>query len=129
MAVSASQALFVGLGAVPGAWLRLQLVNRWEPAVPKKHWGTFAVNINACFALGLIHALNQGCVEGSGTQGLILLLGTGFFGSLSTFSTFMVEVLQELRAGRPLNAGVLAVVSVVIGLLAVALGTWLGTLG
>ena len=128
MAVSISHALLVGLGAIPGAWLRLQLVNRWEPAVPKKHWGTFAVNINACFALGLVHSLHQACTPNSATTGLILLFGTGFFGSLSTFSTFIVEVLQELRAGRSLNACLLSVVSVVVGLLAVAFGSWLGQL-
>ena len=128
MTVSASHALLVGLGAIPGAWLRLQLVNRWEPAVPKKHWGTFAVNINACFALGLVHALSRTCADPSGTTGLYLLLCTGFFGSLSTFSTFMVEVLQEFRSGSTLNAIVLMIVSVVIGLFAVALGSWLGHL-
>ena len=57
MAGSASEAVLVGLGAIPGAWLRLKVVNHFQPMVPKKHWGTFIVNVVACFALGLVLAL------------------------------------------------------------------------
>ena len=45
VAGSASEAVLVGLGAIPGAWLRLKVVNHFEPLVPKKHWGTFLVNV------------------------------------------------------------------------------------
>ena len=41
VAGSASEGLLVGLGAIPGAWLRLKVVNHFQPMVPKKHWGTF----------------------------------------------------------------------------------------
>ena len=61
VAGSASEALLVGLGAIPGAWLRLKVVNHFQPMVPKKHWGTFLVNVVACFALGLVLALNETC--------------------------------------------------------------------
>ena len=37
VAGSASEALLVGLGAIPGAWLRLKVVNHFQPMVPKKH--------------------------------------------------------------------------------------------
>ena len=49
----------VGLGAIPGAWLRLRVVNHFEPMVPRKHWGTFAVNLVAAFALGLVLGLER----------------------------------------------------------------------
>ena len=61
MAGSVPDALLVALGAVPGAWLRLRMVNHFEPMVPKKHWGTFTVNVLACFALGLVLALQETC--------------------------------------------------------------------
>ena len=124
VAGSAPEALLVGLGAIPGAWLRLKAVNHVEPMVPRKHWGTFLVNVVACFALGLVLALNETC---SASTGIALLMGVGFFGSLSTFSTFAVELLNELRAGQALTAVVLALASIGAGLLASALAYGLGT--
>ena len=124
VAGSASEALLVGLGAIPGAWLRLKVVNHFQPMVPKKHWGTFIVNVVACFALGLVLALNETCAS---SRGIALLMEVGFFGSLSTFSTFAVELLNELRAGQVLTALVLALASIGAGLLASACGYGLGT--
>ncbi|MEN9878292.1 MAG: putative fluoride ion transporter CrcB 1 [Cyanobacteriota bacterium] len=114
--------LLVSVGAVPGAWLRFRLVNHFEPMIPAKHWATFGVNLVASFALGLLVALNQRCAASQ----LLLLLATGFLGSLSTFSTFIVEVLLLLRKRAPGEALLLALVSVVTGLFAVELGLWLG---
>ena len=124
VAGSAPEVVLVGLGAIPGAWLRLKVVNHFQPMVPKKHWGTFIVNVMACFALGLVLALNETC---SASTGIALLMGVGFFGSLSTFSTFAVELLYELRAGQALTALVLALASIGAGLLASAVGYGLGT--
>ena len=126
VAGSAPEALLVGLGAIPGAWLRLKVVNHFEPMVPKKHWGTFLVNVIASFALGLVLALYEGC---SASTGIALLMGVGFFGSLSTFSTFVVELLSELRAGHVFAAAALALISIVMGVLAAAAGYGLGTYG
>ena len=123
VAGSASEALLVGLGAIPGAWLRLKVVNHFQPMVPKKHWGTFIVNVMACFALGLVLALNEICAS---STGIALLMGVGFFGSLSTFSTFAVEVLNTLRDRRWGEALLLAAGSVVGGLLVAAAGYGLG---
>ena len=126
VAGSAPEAVLVGLGAIPGAWLRLKVVNHFEPMLPKKHWGTFLVNVIASFALGLVLALVERCSE---STGIALLMGVGFFGSLSTFSTFVVELLNELRAGHVLAAAALALISIVAGVLAAAAGYGLGAYG
>ena len=126
MAGSALEALLVGFGAIPGAWLRLKTVNHFEPMVPKKDWGTFVVNVIACFGLGLVLALVQSC---SANPRLALLIGVGFFGSLSTFSTFAVELLNEWRAGRPFVSLVLALASIAAGLCAGGAGYGLGGYG
>ena len=122
------QAVLVGLGAIPGAWLRLRVVNHFEPMVPRKHWGTLLVNLAAAFALGLVLGLQRSgrCDPSVGTSPLILLIGVGFFGSLSTFSTFAVEVLNTLRDRRWGEALLLAAGSVVGGLLVAAAGYGLG---
>ena len=124
------EAILVALGAVPGAWLRLRVVNHFEPVVPHKHWGTFVVNVSAAFFLGLfsgLHALQlKACSGVDGTAPVMLLVGVGFFGSLSTFSTFVVELLNTLQSRQFLQFVGLMVFSLVIGLLAAAAGYQLG---
>ena len=124
------EAILVALGAVPGAWLRLRVVNHFEPVVPHKHWGTFVVNVSAAFFLGLfsgLHALQlTACSDVDGAAPLMLLVGVGFFGSLSTFSTFVVELLNTLQNRLFLQFVGLMVFSLVIGLLAAAAGYQLG---
>jgi len=116
-------ALLVSIGAIPGAWLRFRLVNHFEPLLPRKHWATFGVNITACFALGLIASLAGRC--GPDHQ-IGLLLSTGFLGSLSTFSTFMAELLQAWLAGLRRQTVWLMGGSVLAGLLAVVAGMIVG---
>ena len=124
------EAILVALGAVPGAWLRLRVVNHFEPVVPHKHWGTFVVNVSAAFFLGRfsgLHALQlKACSGVDGTAPMMLLVGVGFFGSLSTFSTFVVELLNTLQSRQFLQFVGLMVFSLVIGLLAAAAGYQLG---
>jgi len=117
------EVLLVALGAVPGAWLRFMLVNRLEPVLPHRHWGTLVVNLAACFGLGLLSALRD---QGQTPAALMLLLGTGFLGSLSTFSTLAAEIESCLRCGQRREGLRLAAGSVFGGLLALASGLALG---
>ena len=121
---SGSEALLVALGAIPGAWVRLLLVNHLQPMLLRKHWGTFVVNVTACFFLGLVFAQVERCGP---ITGLALLIGVGFLGSFSTFSTFVMEVLNELRASKYLPALVLMFASLLTGLVAAAVGYGLGS--
>ena len=116
--------LLVSLGAVPGAWLRFRLINHFEPLIPAKHWGTLAVNISASFLLGLLVGLNQTCPS----TPLLLLLATGFLGSFSTFSTFIVELLVLLHRQAKAASLMLAIASLVGGLFAVEFGLLIGGL-
>ena len=124
------EAILVALGAVPGAWLRLRVVNHFEPVVPHKHWGTFVVNVSDAFFLGLFSGLHayalKACSGVDGTAPMMLLVGVGFFGSLSTFSTFVVELLNTLQSRQVLQFVGLMVFSLVVGLLAAAAGYQLG---
>jgi len=113
-------ALLVAIGAVPGAWLRFRMINHLEPLLPKRHWGTFSVNVIACFSLGLIVGVEQGC--GAAVARLPLLLVTGFLGSFSTFSTFIGELWTALAQRQLGEALLLGVGSILGGLLALRLG-------
>jgi len=111
--------LWVVLGAAPGAWLRFWLVNRLEPWLPRRHWGTVLVNVSACLLLGLVMGL-----EGRGllSSGAVTLLATGFLGSYSTLSTFLAEVQRVLGKGELAQALGLATTAVLGGLLALMIG-------
>ena len=121
----ADGSLLVALGAVPGAWLRFRVVNHLEPLVPRRHWGTLAVNGIACFALGLLMALQNQC--GAGSQRLLLLLATGFLGSFSTFSSFMAELHASLRRDPAREPWLLLGGSLLLGLLLTAAGLAIGS--
>jgi len=123
--VALADGVLVATGAVPGAWLRFVLVNHLQPLLPRKHWATAGVNLVACLALGLLLSLGDGC---SDLHRLQLLLSVGFLGSFSTFSTFVVELLQALGEGETGEALWLAGLSVAGGVLALELGRWLGGL-
>ncbi len=75
--------LLVGLGAAIGAPVRfvcgsvLDAADRWP-------WGTLLVNLVGSFLLGVLSALALG---GAGTA----LLGTGFCGGLTTYSSLAVQ--------------------------------------
>ena len=120
-----ADAVLVATGAVPGAWLRFHLVNHLKPLLPRKHWATAGINLVACLVLGLLFTLGHGWKD---LHRLELLLGVGFLGSFSTFSTFVVELLQALGEGEAGQALGLAGLSVGGGLLALELGRWLGGL-
>ncbi|MGW5213574.1 fluoride efflux transporter CrcB [Streptomyces sp. NPDC004051] len=106
--------LLVVLGAVVGAPLRY-LTDR---AVQSRHdsvfpWGTFAVNVTGCLALGL---LTGAAAAGAASSHLQLLLGTGLCGALTTYSTFSYETLRLAEAGAVRHAAANVVASVAAGL-------------
>jgi CrcB protein len=52
-------------------------------------WGTFTANVTACLVLGLV-------LGASAPPAVTALVGTGFRGALSTYSTFGYETVQLL---------------------------------
>lgn len=114
-----SAPLWVALGAVPGAWLRHQLITRLTPCLPRRHWGTLVVNLLACFALGVMVAAGMASRPAIAWE---LLIATGFLGSFSTFSSLAAELQSCLTQGQRREALRLALSSVLGGLVALRLG-------
>jgi fluoride exporter len=119
--------LMVFLGGMLGAPLRFLT----DKAVQRRHdsvfpWGTLVINISGSFILG---ALGAASVHHHLPADLSLLLGTGFCGGLTTFSTFSFETVRLMEDGSLAEAGLNAVGSLALGLAAAALGygllTWL----
>jgi CrcB protein len=115
--------LVVAAGAAVGAPLRY-LTDR---AVQTRHesdfpYGTLLVNVVACLVLGFV----------TGRSGLstaaLALVGTGFCGALSTYSTYSFETVRLAEDGEWGSAALNVLASVGAGLAAASLGVWLGGL-
>ncbi|MDW3220017.1 MAG: CrcB family protein [Acidimicrobiales bacterium] len=65
---------------------------------------------------GILGAVTQGILHSNATRNL--LLGVGFCGGLTTFSTFAVEVAMRLDDGKVVDGLGVTLFSVVLGLLA-----------
>ena len=107
------QELFlVALGAVPGALLR------WQVALHSsdRH---LLVNVLGAALLGLLAGLPA-------APRRQLLIGIGFCGSLTTFSSWMLDAMRLIIAGQTFKAFGLIGLTLGLGLGAAALGFWLG---
>ena len=111
--------LLVVVGAAIGAPLRFatdRLVQaRHDTGFP---WGTFTVNVAGSFVLGLV-------LGATTSPEVVALVGTGFCGALTTYSTFGYETVQ-LAAGSRLLAAANAGASALAGLGAAGLGLAVG---
>ena len=98
------------------------LIEDWIPHDPDTWpWATFAVNIAGAILLGWLVTRLQERLPLSAYRRP--LLGTGFCGALTTFSTMQVELLDMLDAGNTGLALGYAVASIVVGFAAVTLVT------
>lgn len=113
-------ALYVFIGGGVGSVMRY-LVGLWigSAAFP---WATFAVNAVGSLAIGLF----GGWASRFGwSEPLCLALMVGVCGGFTTFSTFSKESLALAESGRWCAFGAYALGSVVLGLIAAALGYYL----
>ncbi len=117
----------IGLGAFLGANARYMLGSwfaaRYGSDFP---WGTLFINVSGSFALGFLLAfLEQRAIANPTFR---LLLGTGFLGAYTTFSTFSWETLALVQDGEYVQAGLNLLGSVGLGLVGVILGAAAGRL-
>lgn len=123
-------ALGAGLGAVCRAGLDRTVTHR--VGLTRLPWATLAVNIVGSLILGLMLGWSEQVATGPSAQQaesartLEIIIGIGFAGGLTTFSTFSWESWSLIREGR--TRGMLAYVAMTVGLglAAVALGMAMG---
>ena len=101
--VELNELLLVAIGAVPGALLR------WQVALQLQDRDVL-VNVLGAAVLGLLAGLPR-------APRLQLLVGIGFCGSVTTFSSWMVNAVKLITVGQPLEA---------LGLIGITLGLGLG---
>jgi CrcB protein len=112
--------LLVLIGGALGAPVRyvvdLMVQSRHDSVLP---WGTFLVNAAGSLVLG---AMAGAVAAAGGPHWLLTLVGTGFCGALTTFSTFSFETVRLAEEGA-LGAAVVNVAgSVLVGAAACAAG-------
>lgn len=83
-------------------------------------WGTLAVNLLGCLAIGMARAGVETADWGS--LELRTLVFSGFLGAFTTFSTFEADAMTMWNAGERVLAGVYLGGSVLGGLIVYALG-------
>ncbi len=100
----------IALGGAIGSVLRYLLVG--AIGAP---WGVAAVNVMGSFVIGALFVLIP-------REGWQLFLMTGLLGGFTTFSAFSLDTLKLFQGGQPQLAALYVLASVLLSLIAVALG-------
>lgn len=83
--------------------------------------GTLIINITGAILLGLVSSLNI-------SKNIYQLLGTGFLGAYTTFSTFMYEGFNLFQKNEKINAFIYILGSIFLGIVGYVIGFELGRL-
>lgn len=132
---TATQILLVAFGSSIGGLARWGVTlwfGRWFGAAFP--WGTMFINITGSFFLGwfmtiLTERLGAFRMLGLRADDLRLMIGIGFTGAFTTFSTFEYECHQLFGDGNGLAGAAYVALSVFIGLAAVHAGVVLAHSG
>ncbi|MEU4579098.1 fluoride efflux transporter CrcB [Nonomuraea sp. NPDC023979] len=110
-----------GVAGAPARYLIDSFVKkRAGTALP---WGTLAVNVIGSAVLGVLMGMTS---NGALPHAVLSLVGTGFCGALTTFSTFSTDTYKLLAAGSTGRALVNIGMNLVLGVAAVCLCYLLG---
>nr|WP_299384531.1 fluoride efflux transporter CrcB [Allomuricauda sp.] len=121
------QVLLVFLGGGLGSAMRYLISKPLNIVFHNFFLGTFLVNILGCLLIGII--LGISAKNNLLSENNILFLATGFCGGFTTFSAFAFEKHSLLKNSELLHFSFYTIASIVVGILAVAVGLWLSRLG
>jgi fluoride exporter len=118
-------AAFVVAGAVGSSaryLVDIAITERTRGALP---WGTLVINVTGSFVLGVITGL---VLDHGFPRNVRLVLGVGFCGAYTTFSTFTFETVRLLEEGAGFEALTNVAGTFLAGALAAAAGLAVATL-
>ncbi|WP_207896847.1 fluoride efflux transporter CrcB [Baia soyae] len=114
--------LLVGIGGFFGAISRFWISQRMNKPMPSFPYGTLIINLSGAFLLGLANGIHL-------SKPWILLVGTGFLGAFTTFSTLHWES-EQLKQAREWKKFLLYLgKSYTIGIFLAFVGYWVGQIG
>ncbi len=83
---------------------------------------TTLINLGGCLLIGIVWAILDAC---GAPKWLSLFAITGVLGGFTTFSTFSLETMKLLSAGRVAEAAGYVIFSVAGGIICCAAGLWI----
>jgi fluoride exporter len=119
--------ILIGLGGGVGAVLRFALQGAMQPKGSLFPWGTWAVNVTGCLAIGFLMALLTGpyVIRPEYRLGIV----TGVLGGYTTFSSFSWEAMQLVEQRQwglaLLYVGSSAIVGLVATFAGIRLSQWM----
>ena len=120
------QILLVFLGGGIGSCLRFLISKFSNQYFHSIVLGTFLVNMIGCLIIGIVLGFSIKNTYLSQNQALILT--TGFCGGFTTFSAFSAENYAMFKAGEFIQLSAYTLASVLLGIVAVAIGFWFSKL-
>ena len=120
----AMQCIYVALGGALGAVGRYLM--GFVPFLPKSSFpaATLLVNLIGAVLIGMIAQI--AAQKGLENSGAVLFRKVGVCGGFTTFSSFSLEAVSLFSAGKTALGAAYIALSVVLCLLGVLLGQWLG---
>ncbi len=118
--------LLVSFGAILGANTRFIIYKKFERINLSMDICILTINILATFFLGLLLSILTGIESYNFSYKLALFFITGFIGSLSTFSTFIYDLFDLFLQNKFFRALKLFSLSFSLGIIALAVGSFLG---
>lgn len=118
-----TELLAIAIGGAIGAVARYSLGEWVTQALGSEFpWGILIINVGGSLAIGVLFVLlvEQALLSPVYRSFLIV----GFLGAFTTFSTFSLQVLALMQNGRFLMASTYVVTSVLLSILAVAVGVF-----
>lgn len=113
--------LLIGIGGFLGSIARYLTASYFTKIIPSAFpYGTFAVNILGCLAIGIVYGLSERCSWF--TPEWRLFLATGLCGGYTTFSSFTYENVELLQNGNYFTFASYSIASFVLCLVSSFIG-------
>jgi len=108
--------LFVAAGGALGSLIRYIIGKKIAENIKTNFpIGTFVINITGAILLGIVSTIK---LDGN----IYILIGDGFLGAYTTFSTFMYEGFNLLQRNKKINAVIYILSSLVLGIFGYFIG-------
>ena len=114
--------LWVALGSAIGGVLRYAIARMMEPISGGIPWGTVLINVSGCFVIGYFGTLTLASGRYAVPEYVRIFVMVGLCGGFTTFSSFSLQTYDLLRSGNYARALANVALSVILCLVATAVG-------